>query len=243
MNLQIFLYLQIRTDLIFDYFMVQSINKMTEGSYASGGPIRRNRNKFTSATPARESTLFSTARRSPLARESNVDFTPKKNFEPGSSSAANLDSVYSKAKSPDTGVRSSHPHSSRLARQILEQLDRPITLKEKSKELKLAASWKDSSAATLATPVQNMSSPSSLGVGIGKNKNVDGVILSAQTNRESNVLPWERNNTISGAGKDIFGSMNSLDKSTSITGANIWPNASREKLDSERNAEQVCRCS
>ncbi|XP_021741748.1 nuclear pore complex protein NUP1-like [Chenopodium quinoa] len=205
----------------------KSMNNKTEDTYGSGGPVRRMRNKFTSATPSRESTLFRTAQRSPLARESNLDFTPKKFFEPGSSSTAIFNSVNSKAKSPEAGVHSAHPHSSRVARHILEQIDRPITIKQNSEELKLATSWKDSSAAALATPAQNISSSSTAGVMVDKKKN-------AQTNGQNNVLPQERTNTVTGTGKDIFGSITSLDKRSSTVGAS----SSLKIFDFQRSGEQ-----
>uniref|UniRef100_A0A803LH92 Uncharacterized protein n=1 Tax=Chenopodium quinoa TaxID=63459 RepID=A0A803LH92_CHEQI len=205
----------------------KSMNNKTEDTYGSGGPVRRMRNKFTSATSSRESTLFRTAQRSPLARESNLDFTPKKIFEPGSSSTAIFNSVNSKAKSPEAGVHSAHPHSSRVARHILEQIDRPVTIKQNSEELKLAASWKDSSAAALPTPAQNISSSSTLVVMVDKKKN-------AQTNGLNNVLPQERTNSVTGSGKDIFGSTTSLDKRSSTIGAS----SSLKIFDFQRSGEQ-----
>lgn len=214
--------------------MVQSTNNVADSSYGSGGPLRRVRNKFTSATPARKSTMLSTAEKSPWAREPNLDFEPNKNFEPGSSSNAKYKSVNSNSESPESGVLNVHPHSSRLARQILEQLDRPITLKEKSKELKLAASWKDSSAA----PFENVSSPSTAGADVGKSKNV-GVKISDQTNGKSNVLPQERISTITTAGKDIFGAATSQDRPSSFFGANNGSSPDVEKLNSNRSTEQV----
>ncbi|KAL2929602.1 Nuclear pore complex protein NUP1 [Bienertia sinuspersici] len=158
-------------------------------SYGSGGPLRRMRNRFSSATPARKATMLSTAERSPWAREHHVDYMPKKIYEPGSSSNTNQ-STNSNAASPEAGVHNVHPHSSKLARQILEQLDRPITLKEKSNELKLAASWKNSSAA----PVQNMKSPSTAGTVAGKSNTFNGVkLLLRQMGR---VMVWRRKESI-----------------------------------------------
>lgn len=216
----------------------KSINNVAEGSYGSGGPVRRMRSRFNSSTTSRESTLFSTAQRSPLARESNVDFTPKQNFELGSSSSTIFESVNSKPTSSEAGFHSVHPHSSRVARHILEQLDRPVTLKAQSEELKLATTWKDSSTAALTTPVQNISSSNTAGIGVGKYKNVDGLKFSVVTNGENIVPPQERISTITGAGKDTFGSAASLDKSSSIFGASNGPSPSLENFDSQRSAEQ-----
>lgn len=222
------------------YLFVQSMNNMTEGGYGSGGPVRRTRNKYTSATPSRESTLFSTAQRSPLARESFVDLTPKKFFEPGSSSTAVFNSLNSKEKSPEAGVQSVHPHSSRVARHILEQLDRPVTVKQKSNEMKLATSWKDSAVAALATPVQNISSSSTPEASASINKNANGVSFFAQINGKNYDLPQEGTHTITGAGKDIFGSTTSLDKKSSTFDASSGLSHSRENFNPQRSPEQVC---
>lgn len=213
---------------------MQSFNNLAEGSYGTGGPIRRTRNKFTLATPAKESTLFSAARRSPLARESSVDFMPKKTFELGSSSNTNIESVKSKTASPEAGIRSVHPHSNRIARRILEQLDRPINLKDQSKDLKLAVSWKNSTAAS-PTPVQNNNPPSLIRIGMGKSNSVDNVNF---VNGESNVLPSERNNTLIGAGKDVFGSA-MFEKTTSISDVNNGPLQILGKLNCQSSSEQV----
>ncbi|KNA24279.1 hypothetical protein SOVF_017160 isoform A [Spinacia oleracea] len=216
----------------------KSMNNMTEGGYGSGGPVRRTRNKYTSATPSRESTLFSTAQRSPLARESFVDLTPKKFFEPGSSSTAVFNSLNSKEKSPEAGVQSVHPHSSRVARHILEQLDRPVTVKQKSNEMKLATSWKDSAVAALATPVQNISSSSTPEASASINKNANGVSFFAQINGKNYDLPQEGTHTITGAGKDIFGSTTSLDKKSSTFDASSGLSHSRENFNPQRSPEQ-----
>lgn len=214
---------------------MQSFNNLAEGSYGTGGPIRRTRNKFTLATPAKESNLFSAARRSHLAKESSVDFMPKKTFELGSSSNTNIESVKSKTESPEAVIRTVHPHSNRLARRILEQLDRPITLKDQSKELKLAVSWKDSAAASSPKPAQNSNPSSLVRIGMGKSNSVDNVKF---VNGESNVLPSERNNTLIGAGKDVFGST-MFEKTTSISDVNNGPLQILGKLDSQSSSEQV----
>lgn len=202
----------------------KSKTNLAEGDYGSGGPIRRMRHNPTSATAARETPLSRTVQASPLARESNTDFTLRKNFEPGTSSTNNFESTNSKDQNSEIGVSRVHPHSSKLARQILEQLDRPITLKEKSEELKLVGSWRNSSQGAPATPSQNNSSLHITGTGASKLVNVESSKLPADTNGQINVLPQIRSNII-GAGKGV---------ASNSTVSDVGPSSSFQKFDSQR---------
>lgn len=198
-----------------------------EGSYGTGGPIRRVRHNSSSAIPARESALLRTVQ---PAKESNTDFMFRKNFEPGTSSTSNFELMNSKAQNSEISVPRAHPHCTKVARQILEQLDRPITLKERSEELKLVASWKSSSQGASATPFIDCSLPAT-GAGVSKSMNTDSAKRPAYTNGLNNAMPLERSD-LSGAGKALASASRTPDKATAAS--NVGPSSTNHKLDSQR---------
>ncbi|XP_065849725.1 nuclear pore complex protein NUP1-like [Euphorbia lathyris] len=112
------------------------------GNHRSVGPIRRLRHKVNAETPARGSVNF----RTPLngvekeywSNSEGLFSAPKQNVENG-----RIDSQCSKPQNTEVFTPSVPAHSSRVARKILEHLDRnPPTVIEKSAELRLASSWK-----------------------------------------------------------------------------------------------------
>jgi hypothetical protein len=124
----------------------------------STGPIRRIRHKAVAESPSRRSVSFHSSSFSPLpAGGSNVfkGFSPAvmKNLEPGGTSSSSIfQSLENKPASAEVSVPTVHPHSSQMARTILEHLERnPPTPKQKSAELKLATSWKKPQSSTVPT--------------------------------------------------------------------------------------------
>ncbi|KAH9610448.1 hypothetical protein KSS87_000132 [Heliosperma pusillum] len=166
----------------------KSISRFAQGSYGSGGPIRRTRNKSTSAAPASESPLVRSIHRSPFAKEFNAEHMIKKNVEPGN--FTKFEPTSSKLQSSEVGISSVHPHSSKLARQILEHIDRPVTLKERSKELKLATSFKNPPATALAPRVED------------SNQGIKGIGVSESVELVSTKLHPQSNGAINGSGRD-----------------------------------------
>ncbi|GAB2300322.1 hypothetical protein Dimus_034358 [Dionaea muscipula] len=110
----------------------------SEHRYGSAGPIRRMRNKFIPQSPTNVSPSVRSFQESPLRVNESSDYTgffSKKTFEPGATSSFTFDSLDDKAHNSD--VEPVHPHNSKLARQILEQISKLPSQKEKLEELKL----------------------------------------------------------------------------------------------------------
>ncbi|GAB4832852.1 hypothetical protein Ancab_006867 [Ancistrocladus abbreviatus] len=135
----------------------QSKINVEEDCYGSVGPIRRMRNKYASQTPTRGSTLSRSLQKSPLQlKESDDhDFVPKKAFEPGSSSTSAFQSVEGRANNSEVGSPSVHLSSSKVARQILDLISKPATLKEKSEELKLVTARSNPSSSEPLSAIPN----------------------------------------------------------------------------------------
>ncbi|KAK3210935.1 hypothetical protein Dsin_015641 [Dipteronia sinensis] len=136
----------------------QSRRKTLDDERGSAGPIRRIRHIAVAESPSRWSVNFRSSSNSPLpAGGSNVfeGFLPavKKNLEPGGTSSSSIfQSLENKPASAEVSVPTVHPHSSQMARTILEHLERnPPTPKQKSAELKLATSWKKPQSSAVPT--------------------------------------------------------------------------------------------
>ncbi|XP_074273983.1 nuclear pore complex protein NUP1 [Silene latifolia] len=212
----------------------KSISRLSQGTYGSGGPIRRTRNKSTSAAPAKESPLVRSIHRSPFAREFNADHMIKKNVEPGN--FTKFESTSSKLHSLEVGIPSVHPYSSKLARQILEHIDRPVTLKEKSKELKLATSFKTPPVTSLASRVED-GNQGTAGIGVSESVELVSTKLYSQSNGGINGFAREKNDNVTG--KDVAsGSKVILDKTSAVSDGN--DNSSRDfsKLDSRTRSQE-----
>ncbi|EOY31097.1 Dedicator of cytokinesis protein 6, putative isoform 3, partial [Theobroma cacao] len=123
-------------------------SNIVEDGHRSVGPIRRNRNKGMQ-TPSRVSVYSHSLLNGPSPVEnSNVSTkglfpSSQKTLEPGGTSSSSVfQSVDSKSGSFEMGIPPVHPHSSQMARTILEHLERNLaTPKEKSDELRIATSW------------------------------------------------------------------------------------------------------
>ncbi|KAK2645916.1 hypothetical protein Ddye_021111 [Dipteronia dyeriana] len=136
----------------------QTRRKTLDEGRGSAGPIRRIRHKAVAESPSRLSVNFRSSSNSPLlAGGSSVfeGFLPavKKNLEPGGTSSSSIfQSLENKPASVEVSAPTVHPHSSQMARTILEHLERnPPTPKQKSAELKLATSWKKTQSSTVPT--------------------------------------------------------------------------------------------
>ncbi|KAL5769012.1 hypothetical protein ACOSP7_015570 [Xanthoceras sorbifolium] len=136
----------------------QSRKKTLDDERGSVGAIRRICPKAVAESPSRRSVNFRFSLNSPSpAGGSNVleGFLPavKKNLKPGGTSSSSIfQSAENKSASSEVSVPTVHPHSSQMARTILEHLERnPPTPKDKSTELKLATSWKKPESSTVPT--------------------------------------------------------------------------------------------
>ncbi|KAJ0030231.1 hypothetical protein Pint_13003 [Pistacia integerrima] len=137
----------------------QSRRDTSDDVRGSVGPIRRMRHKV-AESPSRRSVSFhsSLIGQSPLGN-SNVSesFFPavKTNLETGGSGSSSLfQSLDNKSSNSEVGVPPVHPHSSQMARTILEHLERnPPTPKDKSAELKLATSWNQTQSSNVNSAV------------------------------------------------------------------------------------------
>ncbi|KAA3476910.1 Triosephosphate isomerase [Gossypium australe] len=127
--------------------------------YGSVGPIRRIRHKGTAEIPSRGSIYSHSSLNDPFpVGNSNVSkgqfSSIKKNLEQGgASSSSDIQSVDGN-RSSEMGIPPVHPHSSQMARTILEHLERTlVTPKKKSEELKIATSWKKSQSSDVNASV------------------------------------------------------------------------------------------
>ncbi|GMI97664.1 NUCLEOPORIN 82 [Hibiscus trionum] len=135
-------------------------SNIMDNGHGSVGPIRRIRQKGTAETPSRGSVYsHSSLNGSFPVVNSNVSkgLSPsiKRNMEQGgTSSSSSVFQSVDKNRSSEMGMPPVHPHSSQMARTILDHLDRTlVTPKEKSEELKIATSWKISQSSDANTAV------------------------------------------------------------------------------------------
>lgn len=131
----------------------QSRAKAADFGHGSVGPIRRVRlNHGVAAETSSRSAYSRSLANGPQFESSSVSKSifsaTKKNLEPGETSRSSLLwSVDGKSRDSEVGTSTVHPHSSQVARTILEHLERKVpSPKDKSDELKLATSWRKSNS-------------------------------------------------------------------------------------------------
>ncbi|KAL9249030.1 hypothetical protein AKJ16_DCAP00266 [Drosera capensis] len=120
---------------------------MPEDRHGSARPIRRTQYKFLSQSPAKVSPLVRSFRQSPLQVKESSDysgFLSKQASEPGTSNTFTFKPLVD--KDCDFNLTPVHQHNSKLARQILEQISKPPSQKQKMEELKLTVSARKTSA-------------------------------------------------------------------------------------------------
>lgn len=136
----------------------QSRGKAADDGHGSVGPIRRSRlnHGAASETSSRYAYSHSLSNGPSQLQNSNVSkgifSATKKSLEPGETSRSPLLwSVDGKSRDSEVGTPTVHPHSSQVARTILEHLERKVpTPKDKSNELKLGTSWGKSNSSDAA---------------------------------------------------------------------------------------------
>lgn len=136
---------------------LKSSRNALDNGRGSAGPIRRTRHKAAVESPARGSVKFSSV--DGLSPAGNSHFsegffpTVKKNLELGGASGSSIFQLADrKPPSSEVGVPPVHPHSSQMARTILEHLERNLpTPKDKSAELELATSSKKIQSSNVTT--------------------------------------------------------------------------------------------
>lgn len=192
-----------------------------EDDHGSVGPIRRSRHRLGTPSPVRGSDFIesSSVGRSKV-ESSNISqgFLPafKKNLEPkGTSSGSQFQSVDRRNRSFEVGVPTVHPHSSQIAKRILEHIDRnPPTPKDKSEELRLAfARRKSSSSSVPLVDTNQQKSENSLMNVKGFDSHKDGQNKPAQENSDKGnslyMVPNQENTVkaaynISNPRSDVF---------------------------------------
>ncbi|MBA0810265.1 hypothetical protein Gohar_002272 [Gossypium harknessii] len=134
-------------------------SNMVDKGYGSVGPIRRICHKGSAEIPSRGSIYSHSSLNDPFpVGNSNVSkgqfSSIKKNLEQGgASSSSDIQSVDGN-RSSEMGIPPVHPHSSQMARTILEHLERTlVTPKKKSEEFKIATSWKKSQSSDVNAAV------------------------------------------------------------------------------------------
>ncbi|KAE8689024.1 Dedicator of cytokinesis protein 6, putative isoform 2 [Hibiscus syriacus] len=164
-------------------------NVMDNGQ-GSVGPIRRIRHKGTAETPSRGSVYsHSSLNGSFPVVNSNIPkgLSPsiKRTMEQGGTSSSSVFQLVDKNRSSEMGMPPVHPHSSQMARTILDHLDRTlVTPKEKSEELKAATSWKISQSSDAnAAVLTGYNNVPNLGLDYSKSKD--------KINSRSPALPWD----------------------------------------------------
>ncbi|XVE54437.1 hypothetical protein DITRI_Ditri03aG0081300 [Diplodiscus trichospermus] len=134
----------------------------------------------------------------PIHRIRRILPSIKKNLEQGSTSSSSVFQSVDSNRSSETGIPPVHPHSSQIARKILEHLERNLaTPTEKSNELKIPTSWKrpQSSDANAAISKGYNSLPYS---GLDSSKSKDQI-----NNRGPAQWNEDRGNSVSVASPDI----------------------------------------
>ncbi|KAG4194472.1 hypothetical protein ERO13_A06G055000v2 [Gossypium hirsutum] len=166
-------------------------SNMVDKGYGSVGPICRIRHKGTADIPSRGSIYSYSSLNDPFpVGNSNVSkgqfSSIKKNLEQGSASSSSDIQSLDGNRSSKMGISPVHPHSSQMARTILEHLERTlVTPKKKSEELKIATSWKksESSDVNAAVSAEHNDLPN---LGLDSSKSRDKL-----NNRSS--APWNDN--------------------------------------------------
>ncbi|KAJ7978932.1 Nuclear pore complex protein NUP1, partial [Quillaja saponaria] len=140
------------------YGQVKLRTDTLEGGYGSVGPIRRTRNKIGAESSLRRSAYFHSSINGPSQVEKfNALPGIVRNLEPGETSGTPKFPLQDgKPHFSEVGVPTVHSHTSLIARQILEHIDRnPPTPKEKSDELKLTIKWKKPDFSDVSTVLSN----------------------------------------------------------------------------------------
>ncbi|MBA0693735.1 hypothetical protein Goari_004086 [Gossypium aridum] len=180
-------------------------NRVDKG-YGSVGPIRRICHKGTAEIPSRGSIYSHSSLNGPFpVGNSNVSkgqfSSTKKNLERGgASSSSDIQSVDGN-RSSEMGIPPVHPHSSQMARTILEHLERTlVTPKKKSEELKIATSWKKSQSSDVnaAVSAEHNDLPN---LGLDSSKSRDKL-----NNRSS--APWNDNSISVASPESTIGTKN-----------------------------------
>ncbi|KAK6248385.1 hypothetical protein QUC31_019950 [Theobroma cacao] len=197
-------------------------SNIVEDGHRSVGPIRRNRNKGMQ-TPSRVSVYSHSLLNGPSPVEnSNVSTkglfpSSKKTLEPGGTSSSSVfQSVDSKSGSFEMGIPPVHPHSSQMARTILEHLERNLaTPKEKSDELRIATSWNrsQSSDANAGISKGHNSLPY---LGLDSSKSKDQII-----NRSHAQWNEDRGNSFCVASPESTIEAANVNKTTSASGLKV----------------------
>lgn len=137
---------------------LKSSRNALDNGRGSAGPIRRTRHKAAVESPARGSVKFhsSVDGLSPVGHSHFSEFPAvKKNLGLGGTSGSSIFQLADrKPLNSEVGVPPVHPHSSQMARTILEHLERNLpTPKDKSAELGLATSRKKIQSSVSASVV------------------------------------------------------------------------------------------
>ncbi|XP_021899199.1 nuclear pore complex protein NUP1 [Carica papaya] len=142
--------------------LFSSRKKEVDNEHGSVGPIRRIQHRVVAETPSKESIYF----RSPLNVSSQLENSSvsksifpavEKNLELGGTIGVSIsESEEGKRKCSAVGNQTVHPHSSQMARTILDHLERNLpTPKDKAAELKLVTSWRKSQCSDVADVMAN----------------------------------------------------------------------------------------
>lgn len=205
------------------YGQLKSSRNALDNGRGSAGPIRRTRHKAAVECPARGSVKFHSSLEglSPVGNSYFSEFpSVKKNLEVGGTSGSSIFQLADrKPPSSEVGVPPVHPHSSQMARTILEHLERNLpTPKDKSAELGLATSHKkiqSSNVTTSAAREQNIF------------LNFGGCDSSAKGDEGDN-----KNSTqVNEARVNSFKVTSSENTKVSIEGINETSSASERKID------------
>jgi hypothetical protein len=206
-----------------------------DSEYGSVGPMRRIRHKPLGKYSSGGSAYFRTPLDGPSQVENSyasegISPAVKKNLELGGTrSTSKPQSLYSKPHSSEVAVPTVHPHTTEMARKILEHIDRnPPTPKDKSSELKLAATWKkpESSNVTNATSNESNTLPNSGYFGFSKNKDQNNYARRSEDRRNSHFKVPPQGST--------FAATDAINKgsSTSSTTKPVLPSISINKPES-----------
>ncbi|XP_022755142.1 nuclear pore complex protein NUP1-like isoform X2 [Durio zibethinus] len=129
-------YGQLRSNIVYD-------------GHGSVGPIRRIRHKGIAETPSKGSVYSHLSLNGPFpVGNSNVSKSLfpsiKKNLEQGGTRSSSVFQSVDGRRSSEMRIPPVHPHSSQMARTILEHLERNPATPKKSDKLKIDTSWKRS---------------------------------------------------------------------------------------------------
>lgn len=136
--------------LIVIRFMQSRIRPAEDLQGSAVGPIRRLRQKFVSETPRRGSPSLWSSQKGSQVKESILgdNLQASKSIEPTTIGTSFQSTEHTGLSEGDTSIV--HPQTSKLARQILEQISRTPTRKEKSEELTLVRAKKNSSTSDVS---------------------------------------------------------------------------------------------